>query len=191
MKGEKEKKGRSAMSYVHVCQKCKAVFKYPNQEVHTCPDCNIPLFSTGVSDADWAKLSPQERNEYREIEARRRREALLEEQRLRMEEQRRREEEERRQAQIKEEKKVEYIKSLKDYVYYEYDVDVIQNNGEVNVQRLKNVLDARAKNGWKLHTIYSNELGKNSHMEYSTRINSTASQDVLIFERRIMDDTQR
>ncbi len=173
------------MSFVHICLKCKAVFKYPTQDVHTCPDCSIPMFSTGISDAEWARLSPQQRNEYKEAETRKR-----------LEEQRRLEEEQRRLAQEKEERKTAYIKSRSDYIFYEYDVDVIPNDGGVNVELLKSVLDARARKGWKLHSIYSNELGKNSHVEAvnwtdSVRINSTASQDVLIFERRIMDDSQR
>ena len=173
------------MSFVHICQKCKAVFKYPTQDVHTCPDCRIPMLSTGISDADWARLSPQQRNEYKEVEMRKR-----------LEEQRRLEEEQRRLEEEKEERKTAYIKSRSDYIFYEYDVDVIPNDGGVNVELLKSVLDARARKGWKQHSIYSNELGKNSHVEAvnwtdSVRINSTASQDVLIFERRIMDDSQR
>ena len=173
------------MSFVHICLKCKAVFKYPTQDVHTCPDCSISMFSTGFSDAEWARLSPQQRNEYKEAETRKR-----------LEEQRRLEEEQRRLAQEKEERKTAYIKSRSDYIFYEYDVDVIPNDGGVNVELLKSVLDARARKGWKLHSIYSNELGENSHVEAAgwnrtVRINSTASQDVLIFERRIMDDSQR
>lgn len=161
------------MSYVHVCQKCKAVFKYPTQEESSCPDCRVPMYSTGLTDAEWTRLTPQQRKDFGDIVFRRRRE------------------EELRQAQIKEEKKVDYTKSLKDYVFYEYDVVPIQNEGAVNVQLLKSILDSRAKSGWRLHTIYSNELGKNSHMEFNTRVNSTVTQDVLIFERRIMDDSQR
>lgn len=49
------------------------------------------------------------------------------------------------------------------------------------------ILSDHAKNGWKLHTMYSNELGKNALMILGFGTNSTACEDVLIFERRVQD----
>ena len=50
------------MSYVHICSNCKGVFKYPTTDARDCPDCKIKLISTGISDTDWAALSPVEKN---------------------------------------------------------------------------------------------------------------------------------
>lgn len=47
------------------------------------------------------------------------------------------------------------------------------------------ILKDHSSNGWKLHTIYSNELGKNAIQILGLGINSTACEDVMIFERRI------
>jgi len=47
------------------------------------------------------------------------------------------------------------------------------------------VLTDYARAGWKLHTMYSNELGKNAVALLGLGVNSTACEDVLIFERRI------
>lgn len=49
------------------------------------------------------------------------------------------------------------------------------------------ILSEHAKNGWRLHTMYSNELGKNALMILGFGANATACEDVLIFERRIPD----
>lgn len=77
--------------------------------------------------------------------------------------------------------KINYAKSFKEY--YEYDVVTIENKstGEVKIDKLKSILAEYSSKGWKLHSIYSNELGKNALLG----LNATASEDVLIFERRI------
>ena len=71
--------------------------------------------------------------------------------------------------------------------FYEYDVVTIINegHGQVDKSKMLQVLSERARQGWKLHTIYSNELGKNAITLLGLNVNSTASEDVLIFERRI------
>lgn len=91
----------------------------------------------------------------------------------------------------KEEKKVAFAKSFQDF--YEYDVTAVVNkkDGVVDTEKLKEVLSIYAEKGWKLHTIYSNELGKNALSIMGLGVNSTASQDVLIFERRIQNDSER
>ena len=50
------------MSYVHICPKCKGVFKYPTDDMHSCPDCKVQLLATGLTDTAWAALSPAEKN---------------------------------------------------------------------------------------------------------------------------------
>ena len=49
------------------------------------------------------------------------------------------------------------------------------------------LINDHAKKGWKLHTVYSNELGKNALRILNIGVNTTACEDVLIFERRIKD----
>ena len=71
--------------------------------------------------------------------------------------------------------------------FYEYDVVTIlnANHGQVDKTKMKQVLTDYARAGWKLHTMYSNELGKNAVALLGLGVNSTACEDVLIFERRI------
>lgn len=92
-------------------------------------------------------------------------------------------EEQQRIAALKQREldKINYAKSFKEY--YEYDVVTIENKstGEVKIDKLKSILTEYSSKGWKLHSIYSNELGKNALLG----LNATASEDVLIFERRI------
>lgn len=71
--------------------------------------------------------------------------------------------------------------------FYEYDVVTIinENHGTIDKQEMMRVLSEHAKKGWKLHTIYSNELGKNALRVLGLGVNSTACEDVLVFERRV------
>lgn len=88
-------------------------------------------------------------------------------------------------AKEKEIKHVSYARSFNEF--YEYDVVTIINedHGTIDKERMMNILSEHTKNGWRLHTIYSNELGKNAIRILGLGINSTACEDVLIFERRI------
>lgn len=81
--------------------------------------------------------------------------------------------------------KINYAKSFNEF--FEYDVVTVINkdHGIIDKQEMMKILSDHAKNGWKLHTIYSNELGKNALSLLGFGVNSTASEDVLIFERRI------
>ncbi len=93
----------------------------------------------------------------------------------------------KRETDIKEKeiRHVNYAKSFNEF--YEYDVVTIinENHGTIDKQKMMNILSEHARNGWKLHTIYSNELGKNALAILGFGVNSTACEDVLIFERRI------
>lgn len=81
--------------------------------------------------------------------------------------------------------RVNYAKSFNEF--YEYDVVTIinKNHGTIDKDKMMKILSDHAKNGWKLHTMYSNELGKNALMILGFGTNSTACEDVLIFERRV------
>lgn len=70
---------------------------------------------------------------------------------------------------------------------YEYKVEVIQDleNGSSNQTTIISTINQYAKNGWRLHSIYTNEIGKISQPKpfgIST-INATIEETVLIFER--------
>ena len=84
-------------------------------------------------------------------------------------------------------KRINYAKSFNEF--YEYDVVTIINedHGTVDKEKMMKILSDHAKNGWRLHTMYSNELGKNALSLLGFGVNSTACEDVLIFERRIPD----
>lgn len=74
---------------------------------------------------------------------------------------------------------------------YEYEMVKIANlsNGESDMSSINRELAIHAANGWRLHTIYSNELGKNASSVgadgLSSGTNSTICEDILIFEKRI------
>ena len=73
---------------------------------------------------------------------------------------------------------------------YEYDIVTILNkeHGLVDKEQMNRILQDHASNGWRLHTIYSNELGKSAISLLGLGINSTACEDVLIFERKLKND---
>lgn len=93
--------------------------------------------------------------------------------------------EKHRRLEQQEVEKINYAKSFNEF--FEYDVVTVINkdHGIIDKQEMMKILSDHAKNGWKLHTIYSNELGKNALSLLGFGVNSTASEDVLIFERRI------
>lgn len=86
---------------------------------------------------------------------------------------------------LEEQKRTDFANSFNEY--YEYDVVSVINaeHGVVDKSEMKRVLMEHARQGWKLHTIYSNELGKNALRILGFGINSTACEDILIFERRV------
>ena len=91
------------------------------------------------------------------------------------------------QEQEKERQHVSFAKSFNEF--YEYDVVTIinENHGTVDKEKMMKILSDHAKNGWKLHTMYSNELGKNALSLMGFGVNATACEDVMIFERRVKE----
>lgn len=91
------------------------------------------------------------------------------------------------EAQEREVRHIDYANSFKDF--YEYDVVTIINedHGTIDKDKMMKILSDHAKKGWKLHSIYSNELGKNAIRILGFSTNTTACEDVLIFERRVLD----
>ncbi|MDE6530506.1 MAG: DUF4177 domain-containing protein [Lachnospiraceae bacterium] len=90
-------------------------------------------------------------------------------------------------AKEREIKRVNYARSFNEF--YEYDVVTIINedHGTIDKDKMMEILSDHAKNGWRLHTMYSNELGKKALIILGFGTNSTACEDVLIFERRVAD----
>ena len=74
---------------------------------------------------------------------------------------------------------------------YEYDIIILNDlpDGTVDEVVLKNELIEHAAKGWRLHTIFSNDVGKNitngSNQYLSIGSNATINQTVMIFERCI------
>lgn len=72
---------------------------------------------------------------------------------------------------------------------FEYKVVIVNNlaDGQIDQSQLQYTLDAYSIKGWKLHSIFNNELGKTSSTVslgiIGTNINATIDQTILIFER--------
>ena len=72
---------------------------------------------------------------------------------------------------------------------FEYDVVSVldMEHGGVDVDRLNKVITSHASEGWRLISMFSNEVGHNSTMSdvdgVSVGINATADQNILVFER--------
>lgn len=88
----------------------------------------------------------------------------------------------------REEEREELIRSTP---HYEYTVArVLDNrNGSTNQEKLQSVLTEYAMEGWKLHSVITNEIGKNisavSIGGITGGTNATVDEIILIFERMV------
>ena len=88
----------------------------------------------------------------------------------------------------REEEREELIKSAP---HYEYTLArVLDNrNGSTNQEKLQSVLTEYAMEGWKLHSVITNEIGKNisavSIGGITGGTNATVDEIILIFERMV------
>lgn len=75
--------------------------------------------------------------------------------------------------------------------FYEYDYVVVPNlsDGSTDKERIKEIIFSHAIQGWRLITMYSNELGKNSLGVAIAGVgggtNATMCEDIMVFERCI------
>ena len=71
---------------------------------------------------------------------------------------------------------------------YEYTVDAVQDEwkGGADLSKLQEFLNKRAREGWRLVTAITNELGKNAMSVSGFGVNATLDQTVLIFERPVV-----
>ncbi len=68
---------------------------------------------------------------------------------------------------------------------YEYEVEsVIDKSGGTDITQLTNTINFYAKRGWRVISVFTNELGKNSLSIAGAGINSTVDEVVVVFERR-------
>lgn len=83
------------------------------------------------------------------------------------------------------------LEQIKKNPYYEYDYVVVPNlsDGSTNKERIEEIVSNHAMQGWRLITMYSNELGKNSMGVAVGGVgggtNTTMCEDVMVFERCI------
>ena len=94
----------------------------------------------------------------------------------------------------REEEREELIRSAP---HYEYTVArVLDNrNGSTNQEKLQSVLTEYAMEGWKLHSVITNEIGKNisavSIGGITGGTNATVDEIILIFERMVSKEIGR
>ena len=77
---------------------------------------------------------------------------------------------------------------------YEYAIETVVDTqtGTCNEYTIQDILSRYASNGWRLHSIFTNEIGKTSntvgYAGISGGINATVDQTVMVFERCIKPD---
>lgn len=81
----------------------------------------------------------------------------------------------------------ERLEQYKKNPFYEYDYIVVPNkaDGSTNKETIKDIIESHAMQGWRLVTMYSNEIGKNAVALGGVGSNVTMCEDVLVFERCI------
>ena len=70
---------------------------------------------------------------------------------------------------------------------YEYSVaTILNNNWRVDLEKYLEILNEKAKEGWRLCTVHSNLLGKEALRIMGFGAGSVVAEDILIFERRTL-----
>ena len=165
------------------CPNCKEFyFGSPN----VCPKCYYDFAKKKVIDPETAKRDQQLENERRQAE----REQKLAEERQRQAE-RVAAERKRLAAEEAAKKRADDTRSLtlSQNPLYEYKTEFIKDDrsGMLDQSVLNSTLNRYAADGWKLHTIFVNESGKNMSSfgtgGVSIGTNSTVEVTVLVFER--------
>ncbi len=74
---------------------------------------------------------------------------------------------------------------------FEYKIEIINDleTGEIDGRRMQYIVEKYSSEGWKLHKVFTNELGKTSTTSriafLGMSVNATICQTILIFERCI------
>lgn len=101
------------------------------------------------------------------------------------------EEKRRKQLEVEKIKENERITQLSKNPIYEYQTVIVNNleTGEINQIEFQRALETWSQKGWRLHSVFNNELGKTSSSIavgfIGSNVNATIDQTVLIFERCI------
>lgn len=92
------------------------------------------------------------------------------------------------QQKTLETKKQEQIERNPKFEYKVIDISD-SHSGKIETTRLQNIINEYAFAGWKLHTIFTNEIGKNAlsigYGGVKSGTNATIDQVVMVFERCI------
>lgn len=102
-------------------------------------------------------------------------------------------EEKKHQAKLEQEKRDQQILEceLQKNSRYEYEVETLIDDasGSINTHVLKETLGKYAAEGWRLKSVFTDEIGKNSDSSgvggVSSGTNATIEQVIMIFERCI------
>lgn len=83
----------------------------------------------------------------------------------------------------------ERLEQYKRNPFYEYDFFTVPNlsDGSTNKEAIKSIIESHAMQGWRLVTMYSNEIGKNAIAIGGVGGNVTMCEDILVFERCIKE----
>lgn len=83
----------------------------------------------------------------------------------------------------------ERLEQYKKNPFYEYDYIVVPNksDGSTNKETIEDIIESHAIQGWRLVTMYSNEIGKNTIAIGGVGGNVTICEDILVFERCIKE----
>ena len=161
--------------------------KEGNIAMITCPNCNELLgdhvdscFNCGYDFKLGKVLTQAEKDEkYR-----------LQEEEKRLEKERKEQEEkeiERRRKERTEGREKQILKNAN----YEYTVSSItdRKDGSISIWSIEGLLDRYASDGWRLHSVFRNELGKNVSSAgiggVSSGSNATIEETIFIFERKM------
>ena len=106
----------------------------------------------------------------------------------------RKQREEAERKRIAEENRIKSFKEKNEKIFslnnlYEYDVVSVSDlqTGESNTGMITSVISQHAREGWRLHSIYTNEIGRTSHSQAfsASTVNATVDQTIMVFERII------
>lgn len=151
-----------------------------------CPNCKELIgdnvgkcFNCGY---DWENPAANRLAEQRQRERELAREQREREVAQREAEQRIREREEAIKKAVARKEEIFAVNNL-----YEYNVETVNDldSGEPNRPLMAQILSIYAQEGWRLHSIYTNEVGRTSHPQAFgiSTINATIDQTVMVFER--------
>lgn len=174
-----------------MCPKCgQEISKFEIKEncVEECPNCKqqYHVWCWGFVDKCSSCGAPNDNNELNKFREKQKIEQEeFERQRQEAGEMRLAEEQARQRAeQEKYQARINHLKATGRDGYYEYKViSLVDKRGAVDAEKLMAQLNDLGLDGWRLQCAYTNEMGKDSLSIAGFGINSTADQNILIFER--------